>query len=94
MGRLILLKTASAGTLESSDCLVTVSPAEKLKLEYKGANSEVFAERTMALVENVSKKYSLIGAEISIQDQGALEITIKARLETALMRAVKGGAKE
>ena len=48
----------------------------------------------MALVENVSKKYSLIGAEISIQDQGALAITIKARLETALMRAVKGVAKE
>ncbi len=36
------------------------------------------------------KRYSLSGAEISIQDQGALEITIKARLETALMRAVKG----
>ena len=94
MGRLILLNTASAGTLESSDCLVTVSPAEKLKLAYKGANREVFAERTMALVENVSKKYSLIGAEISIQDQGALAITIKARLETALIRAAKGVAKE
>ena len=94
MGRLILLNTASAGTLESSDCLVTVSPAEKLRLEYKGANSEVFAERTMALVEDVSKRCGLGGAEISIQDQGALEITIKARLETALSRACKGGAKE
>ena len=94
MGRLILLKTASAGTLESSDCLVTVSPAEKLKLEYKGTNSEVFAERTMVLVESIAKKHDLNGAEISIQDQGALEITMKARLETALMRAVKGVAKE
>ena len=87
---MVLLNTASAGTLESSDCLVTVSPAEKLKLEYKGANSEVFAERTMMLVENVLKRYGLGGAEISIQDQGALEITIKARLETALNRACKG----
>ena len=85
---MILLKTASAGTLESSDCLVTVSPAEKLKLEYKGANSEVFAERTKALVENVSKRYSLVGAEISIQDQGALEATLTARIETALDRAL------
>ncbi len=87
---MVLLNTASAGTLESSDCLVTVSPAEKLKLEYKGANSEVFADRTMMLVENVLKRYGLGGAEISIQDQGALEITIKARLETALNRACKG----
>lgn len=93
MGRLILLNTASAGTLESSDCLVTASPSEKLKLEYKGANSEVFAERTIRLVEIIAKKHDLNGAEISIQDQGALEITIKARLETALLRACKGVTK-
>ena len=89
MSKLILLHTASAGTLESSDCLVTVSPAEKLALEYKGANSTVFAERTARLVESVAKQYDLKGAEISIQDQGALEITIRARLETALERAGK-----
>ena len=93
MSRLILLNTASAGTLESSDCLVTASPSEKLKLEYKGANSEVFAERTIRIVESIAKKHDLNGAEISIQDQGALEITIKARLETALMRACKGVTK-
>ena len=89
MGNLILLHTASAGTLESSDCLVTASPSEKLGLDYKGANSTVFAERTMRLVESVAKKYELEGAEISIQDQGALEITIRARLETALDRGGK-----
>lgn len=89
MSNLILLHTASAGTLESSDCLVTVSPAGKLDLQYKGANSTVFAERTMCLVESVAKEYDLKGAEISIQDQGALEITIRARIETALERAGK-----
>ena len=94
MSSLILLNTASAGTLESSDCLVTASPAEKLKLEYKGANSEVFAERTMQLVESIAKKHGLNGAEILIQDQGALEITIKARLETAILRAGTGVTKE
>lgn len=89
MSKLILLHTASAGTLESSDCLVTVSPSEKLDLEYKGANSTVFAERTLCLVESVAKEYGIKGATISIQDQGALEITIRARLETALERAGK-----
>ncbi len=86
---MILFTTASAGTLESSDCLVTVSPAEKIKLEYKGANREVFAERTMQLVENTAKKLGLSGVDVLIQDQGALEITVKARLETALFRASK-----
>ncbi len=94
MNKLILIRTASAGTLESSDCVVTVSPAEKLELEYKGANSTVFAERTRQLVEDIAEQHSLPGAKVSIHDQGALEITMKARLETALMRAVKEVAKE
>ena len=94
MSKLILLHTASAGTLESSDCLVTVSPSEKLDLEYKGANSTVFAERTLCLVESVAKEYGIKGATISIQDQGALEITIRARLETALERAGKALSKQ
>ncbi len=87
-----LIRTASAGTLESSDCLVTVSPSETLELEYKGANSVVFAERTRQLVETVADQYSLKGAKILIQDQGALEITMRARLETAVMRAGNGGS--
>ena len=94
MSKLILLHTASAGTLESSDCLVTVSPAGKLNLEYKGANSTVFAERTMCLVESIANEYDLKGVEISIQDQGALEITLRARIETALERAGKAVAKQ
>ena len=89
-----MLHTASAGTLESSDCLVTVSPAGKLNLEYKGANSTVFAERTMCLVESIANEYDLKGVEISIQDQGALEITLRARIETALERAGKAVAKQ
>lgn len=91
---MILLRTASAGTLESSDCVVTVSPAEKMELEYKGANSAVFAERTRQLVDDVAKQYALEGAQISIQDQGALEITMRARLETALQRAGKEAVKQ
>ncbi len=86
---MILLHTASAGTLESSDCLVTVSPAEGLELEYKGANSVIFYERTKRLAEKVLNEYGLEGADISIQDRGALEITIRARIETALLRAAK-----
>lgn len=91
---MILLRTASAGTLESSDCVVTVSPAEGLELDYKGANSAVFAERTRLLVEDVAAQYALKGARISIQDQGALEITMRARIETAVERAGKGVAKQ
>ena len=85
-----LLHTARAGTLESSDCVVTVSPSDSFVLEYNGANSVIFAKRTEELVRGVLKKTGAENAKITIQDQGAIEITIKARLETALARASKG----
>ncbi|OUO92776.1 citrate lyase acyl carrier protein [Cloacibacillus sp. An23] len=85
-----LLHTASAGTLESSDCVVTVSPGGAFALDYRGANSVVFAKRTETLVRGILEKHSVEAANIVIQDQGAIEITIKARLETALLRAAKG----
>ena len=66
---MILLNTASAGTLESSDCLVTVSPAEKLRLEYKGANSEV----SNKIFQNMSTRMAQ-----SIRDD--LEITTNVRM--------------
>ena len=85
-----LLHTASAGTLESSDCVVTVSPCERFELDYRGANSVIFAKRTEGLVREMLDKHSVSGASVVIQDQGAIEITINARLETALLRAAKG----
>ncbi len=82
-----IVRTASAGTLESSDCQVTVSPAETTELEYGGANSAIFANRTKRLVDEVLKEHNIGGVKVSIHDQGAIEITIRARLETALERA-------
>ncbi len=82
-----ILRTASAGTLESSDCRVTVSPAEKNGLEYTGANSAIFAKRTQALVESVLAGCGAENVMVTIHDMGAIEITIRARLETALERA-------
>lgn len=84
---MIIVRTAAAGTVESSDCRVTVSPAKERSLSYAGANSVIFAKRTQCLVDEVLDAYSVSGAEVSIQDQGALTVTMRARLETALKRA-------
>ena len=93
---MIILRTAAAGTVESSDCRVTVSPAEERSLSYAGANSVIFAKRTQSLVDEVLDEYSVRGAQVAIQDQGALAVTIRARLETALKRAsrAEGGGEK
>ncbi len=82
-----IAKTASAGTLESSDCLVSVAPAASLELDYRGGNAELFRGRTGKLVEEVFKSYGLGGGRVTVQDQGAILATLRARLETALERA-------
>ena len=83
-------KTAEAGSLESSDCLVIVTGADAFALDYSGANSSLFRERTAAIVEKALSSYGAPACVVTIRDQGALEPTIAARLETALERAGYG----
>jgi citrate lyase subunit gamma (acyl carrier protein) len=80
---------ASAGTLESSDCLVTVTLSGNT-VEYEGANRSIFWGRTEKIAREIMEKYSVENASIHIQDQGALEITLRARIETAMERALGG----
>lgn len=84
-----IARTASAGTVESSDCLVTVSPSEIFLFEYSGPNSTAFKKRTDTLVRTTLEQYGIKQASITIQDQGALEMTVRARLAVALERAAE-----
>lgn len=83
----MIKRTASAGTTEHSDCLVTVSPCETLEYVHEGANAVLFSQRNHALVDEVLKRYGLSAAKIHIHDEGALEVVLKARLEIAIERA-------
>ncbi|MDR3331363.1 MAG: citrate lyase acyl carrier protein [Synergistaceae bacterium] len=85
----MIIRTASAGSLESSDCLVTVTPAEANETAHSGANGRLFASRTARLVAETLKTYGVTNARIQIQDQGALEMTLRARIETAIERAME-----
>jgi citrate lyase subunit gamma (acyl carrier protein) len=83
----MLRRPAQAGTLESSDCLVSVAPSETRELDHRGAGATFFAGRTRGLVNDVLDSLGISGATVTIQDQGALEVTLRARLDTALERA-------
>jgi len=83
-------KTTQCGTLESSDCLVTISESETLRIDYRGANAGIFRKRTEAIVKELLKGRDLASVAISIQDNGALEVTIRARIETAIERFLQG----
>jgi len=82
-------KEAAAGSLESSDVLVTVSPeaGADVELQVESIVIKQYGERIRSVAAEVASRMGLSGARLRIQDRGALECTLRARLETAIERA-------
>ena len=84
-------KSAMAGSLESSDVLVTVSPGLGQGVEFKVESIVIkqFGKRIRSVAEEVIAATGVRSAIIHVQDRGALECTLRARLETAIARAAE-----
>jgi len=81
-------KEAVAGTLESSDLLVKVAPATNGTLDIV-IQSEVikqFGKQIRATVADTLQKLELNEGSILIEDKGALDCVIRARVQTAVLR--------
>lgn len=81
---------ASAGTCESSDVLVTVEPLETgIELQLTSTVEQAFGAAIRASVLDVLNRHGVEACSVTIQDKGALDYVIRARMETALLRAQK-----
>jgi len=87
-----LIRKAVAGTLESSDALVEVSPAPGVELEIESAVLAQFGDAIETCVREVLAQFDVTDAAVRITDRGALDCTIRARVEAALKRAAKEDA--
>ncbi len=83
-------KKAQAGSLESSDVLITVAPSEKLSIEITSIVMNQFGQIIREVVEDVLKEAGVSNGEFIINDRGALEYALRARIITALKRAQGG----
>lgn len=82
-------KPAIAGTLESSDCQVTVEPGNgKVDFSLESAVIHQFGNQIKKVTLETLKDLGVDNVRISIVDKGALDCTIKARIEGAVFRAV------
>ncbi|MDI9521522.1 MAG: citrate lyase acyl carrier protein [Bacillota bacterium] len=83
-----LIQTALAGTLESSDAQVTVENAEngiEISIE-----SNVINQYGRQIKETVLETLDRLGVEnarVKVVDKGALDCTLRARVECAVFRA-------
>ena len=84
-----ILRPAVAGTLESSDCQVTVEEGEgKIELTLNSAVINQYGNQIKKVVYETLEHLGVDNVRISIVDKGALDCTIKARIEGAVYRSV------
>ena len=79
-----ILKTAAAGTLESSDALVTVEPGEGINLDLSSTVMNQYGRQIQATVLETLERLDVENASVTVVDKGALDCTLKARVECAV----------
>lgn len=80
------MKLAQAGTIESNDCLVMVSPSEEIIVDIESIVFEKFGDAIHETIMAVLKEQNVV-CKVRIIDKGAYDYTVRARLITALRRA-------
>lgn len=89
----MLYRSAQAGSLESGDALVTVSPAAdgRLSVTVESKVSPRFSKAIERTVINAAAERGVRSARFEVVDRGALDFVLAARLSTALKRAMEDG---
>jgi citrate lyase subunit gamma (acyl carrier protein) len=82
-------KTSTAGTMQSSDLVVRVEPADRLEIQIDSTVKKQFEHLIRERVEAVLARHAVTRARVTVSDRGALDYAIEARVETALRRAAE-----
>lgn len=79
---------ASAGTLESNDILVVIAPgeADAPAVSLESIVMKQFGPAIVATIKESLAEHGLARVAVTAQDKGALDCTIKARMEAAILR--------
>lgn len=81
-------KSGMAGTLESSDAQVTIEPGDgKIDFELESAVINQFGDHIKKVTLDTLDRLDIKNAKLKIVDKGALDCTLKARIEGAVYRA-------
>lgn len=84
-------KPAMAGTLESSDCQITIrpNPGRGIQIELESIVKTMFGDSILETAENTLKEFGVRDAEVEIHDKGALDCVIKARMQCVICRGAE-----
>ena len=83
-----IIKASLAGTMESSDIMITLEPGEAgIEIELTSTVEKQFGKEIRRVIAETLAVLGVSGARVTAVDQGALECTIRARVKTAAYRA-------
>lgn len=82
-----IIQAALAGTLESSDLMVKVSPSDAgLDIVINSEVMKQFGEQITQVVKETLTAFNVTHGQIIVDDKGALDCVIRSRMQVAIMR--------
>jgi citrate lyase subunit gamma (acyl carrier protein) len=84
-----IIRDALAGTQESSDLRVKITPADGLEIVIHSEVIKQFGEQIRQVVAETLRAMDIQQGLIIVEDKGALDCVIRARLQSAVLRAVE-----
>ena len=92
---MVIQKPAVAGTVESSEALVSVEPGEgKIELTLTSSVMNQYGRQIRETVLETLERLDVKSVKINVVDKGALDCTLKARVECAVFRSCDASEKD
>jgi citrate lyase subunit gamma (acyl carrier protein) len=86
-----LIQSAQVGTFESSDIMILIEPVDEGTGREIELNSNViieYGDDILKTIHEILDQFDIKDVKIVATDKGALSLTIKARVEAAIKRAL------
>lgn len=77
---------ATAGTYESSDCLIHISDSNETIITIESIVFDQYGSQIKEVLLNTLTEFNVSNVHVECLDKGALDYTVRARLITALKR--------
>lgn len=86
-----LKKPAVAGTLESSDIMITLRPNPNggIVLDIQSDVKAMFGDAIEATILETLAQFDVQDASVAVVDKGALDFVIRARMQCAICRSAE-----
>jgi citrate lyase subunit gamma (acyl carrier protein) len=85
-----IIQSSQAGTVESNDILILLTPTQAdkgIEIDLVSPVLKKYGRQIKNVIREVLQEQGIEAAHVSANDRGALDCTIRARMMTAIERA-------